>query len=102
MIENYFYIAFLSISIVCLMLTDYRYRLAFWFDTRRTAMTLSISMLVFIVWDLIGIAFGVFSKGSSTYMLSWSIVPDFPLEELFFLFLLTYVTLLIYRGVKQC
>lgn len=101
MIESYFYLAALVISIGCLILTDYRYRLAFWYDARRTAWTLAIAVVVFIVWDAIGISLGIFFKGDSPYMLPWTIAPEFPVEELFFLFLLTYVTLLIYRGLQR-
>lgn len=101
MIENYFYLAALVVSISCLMLTDYRYKLAFWYDQRRSAITISIVMAVFILWDIIGIKLGLFFKGNSQYMLPFEILPEFPLEELFFLFLLAYVSLLLYRGANR-
>ena len=99
MIENWFYLIALSISIGGLLLIDRRLKLAFWKDKKRTALTIAIVMFVFILWDIIGIKMEIFYKGASQYMLPFVIAPDFPVEELFFLFLLSYVTLLIYRGL---
>ncbi len=98
--ENFYYLTALIVSICCLMLIDFRYGLAFWFNAKRTAATIAITMLFFVLWDLIGIEFGVFFKGNSNYILPIELVPEFPIEELFFLFLLSYVTLLLYRGVS--
>jgi len=101
MIQHWFYLFALLISIGGLLCIDWRYKLAFWHDTRRTALTIAVAIAVFIMWDIIGIRFGIFFKGASQYMLPFVIVPEFPVEELFFLFLLSYTTLLIYRGVSR-
>lgn len=98
--ENFYYLTALITSICCLMLTDSRYKLAFWFDVKRTAATIAITMFFFVLWDLLGIRYGVFFKGDSNYVLPIEVVPEFPIEELFFLFLLSYLTLLLYRGVS--
>lgn len=95
------YLVALAASIACLLLIDYRYKLAFWYDARRTALTLVCAIAIFIVWDAIGITLGIFFQGGSAYALPFVIGPEFPIEELFFLFLLTFVTLLIYRGVER-
>ena len=96
--QHWFYLLALCVSIGGLVLLDWRYKLAFWHDARRTALTVGIAMAVFIVWDLIGIGLGIFFKGHGAYMLPVELLPEFPIEELFFLFLLCYVTLLIFRG----
>lgn len=101
MIEQWFYLLALLVSVSGLLFLDYRYKLAFWYDKVRTACTVGAMMLVFIIWDLFGISFGIFYKGDSQYMLPFVIAPEFPLEELFFLFLLSYVTLLVYRGAAR-
>ena len=95
------YIGALLFSIACLLVVDYRYKLAVSVQPRRTLKTLAIAIAVFIVWDLFGIALGIFSHGESIYSLPVQILPEFPVEELFFLLLLTYVTLLIYRTAEQ-
>jgi lycopene cyclase domain-containing protein len=62
--------------------------------------TVVVAMLIFIVWDYFGISLGIFFHGGSQYTLPLRLAPEFPLEELFFLFLLTYSTLIIYHGVQ--
>jgi lycopene cyclase domain-containing protein len=84
-----------------LLAIDVRYRLAFWHDAVKTAKVIVVAMGAFIAWDIIGIRLGIFYKGTSTFMLPFVIAPEFPLEELFFLFLLTYVTLLIHLGAQR-
>jgi len=99
--QHFFYLFALIISIGGLLLIDRRLKLAFWHDKRRTALTLGIGILVFIMWDIVGIKLGIFFKGAGEYMLPFQIAPEFPIEELFFLFLLCYVTLLLFRGLGQ-
>ncbi len=101
MIQQLFYMFALTISIGLLLSVDYRYKLAFWHDARRTAWTVGVTMLVFVVWDIIGINLGIFYKGDSRYMLPFVIAQEFPVEELLFLFLLSFVTLLLYRGLGR-
>ena len=95
------YLVALVVSIACLLLIDYRYKLAFWHDARRTSLTLACAIAIFIVWDIFGISLGIFFHGGSEYALPFLIAPEFPVEELFFLFLLTFVTLLLYRGGER-
>lgn len=101
MIEQWYYLFALVFSISGLLIIDSRYRLAFWHDKKRATTTIGITMLVFIIWDILGIAFGIFHHGGSLYTLPIRLLPEFPLEELFFLFLLCYVTLLLYTGSKR-
>lgn len=95
---QWLYLLGLIVSIAGLMALDYRYRLAYWSDRKRTVTTLGIAMVVFIAWDILGIALGIFFHGGSIYSLPFRILPEFPIEELFFLLLLCYVTLLLYRA----
>lgn len=92
------YLSCLLLSLGGLALLDWRYKLAFWHDKRRTIITMSIGMTVFIVWDLLGINLGIFLAGDSRYSLPYRLAPELPIEELFFLCLLCYTTLLLYRA----
>jgi lycopene cyclase domain-containing protein len=94
------YLLSLIIVIVCLTLIDRRFRLAFFYDTKRTAQTLGLAVWLFIVWDIFGIKLGIFYHGDSSYTLPFRIIPQFPIEEIFFLFILSYTGLLIYRFVQ--
>jgi len=98
---QWFYLLGLVIAITCLVLVDFKFKLAFFHDLKRTAVTLLISIWLFIAWDIFGIRLGIFFHGDSQYALPFRIIPEFPIEELFFLFLLTYVALLVYRFVEK-
>ena len=98
---QWFYLIGLIVAIACLVLVDRKFSLAFFHDTRRTALTLAVAIWLFIVWDIFGIQLGIFFHGGSLYTLPIRIIPQFPVEELFFLFLLSYVALLIYRFAEK-
>jgi len=98
---QWFYLIGLIIAICGILAIDWRHKIAFFLDARRSALAIGIGMALFIVWDLLGIHLGIFFSGSSPFALPFMIVPDFPIEELFFLFLLCYVTLVIYLGVRR-
>lgn len=93
------YLIFLIISIACLTLIDRRFRLAYWHNKKQTALTLGVAIGIFIIWDILGIALGIFFHGGSQWALPFTIAPEFPIEELFFLYLLCYSTLILYRGI---
>lgn len=99
--QQFVYLGALLVSIAGLAMLDWRYQLAFWYDAKRTVKTLGFAIGLFLVWDSIGIATGIFLHGNSPLTLPYRLFPEFPVEELFFLFLLTYVTLILYRGVHK-
>lgn len=95
------YLVLLLISISGLALLDRRFRLAFWHSPRGTIFTLGVGIGVFILWDMLGIVTGIFIHGSGPFNFAFTIAPQFPVEEIFFLFLLCYSALVIYRGVER-
>lgn len=95
------YLASLLFGIGGMAVIDWRYKLAYWHDRRRTVLTILASIIVFIVWDLLGIALGIFFHGGSSLTLPVRLVPEFPIEELFFLLLLCYTTLVTYQGMVR-
>lgn len=97
MTQWYYFIA-LVVSIGCLLLIDWRHKLAFWSDWRRTGMTIVLGLAFFLIWDFAGIFLGIFFSGGSPYALPFMLLPEFPVEEILFLFLLCYLTLLMYQG----
>lgn len=76
---------------------DRKYSLAFWSDKKRTIGVLIAMIGIFLVWDILGIGLKIFYQGESSYVLPFEILPELPVEELFFLFLLSYLTILLYR-----
>jgi len=97
---QWFYLIGLLIGITGLLIIDHRWKLAFWRDAKRTAATLAVAIIIFILWDFLGISLGIFFHGGSAYALPFLLAPEFPIEEIVFLFLLTYSALIIYQGVQ--
>jgi lycopene cyclase domain-containing protein len=94
---SFLYLGLLLVSLAGLGLLDWHRRLAFFADARRTALLVAVTVAFFLVWDTVGIALGIFSRGDVDVMTGIELWPDMPLEEPFFLVLLTYVTLLLWR-----
>lgn len=94
------YLAGLLVSIAGMVVLDYRFKLAFFASAWRAAVTIAVSMAVLIAWDIAGIRLGIFFSGASAYSSRLMLLPDFPIEEPVFLFFLSYLTLVIYRGAR--
>ncbi len=88
-------------ALLCLGLVDWRYKLALFHDWRRTLLTVLIAVGLFVVWDALGIYSGIFFYGGSPLVLPARLFPQFPIEEIFFLTLLTYSTLIAYRAMTR-
>ena len=98
---QWLYFACLIFVIGCLTLTDWRFKLAYFSNARRAGLTVLIGVLLFIVWDALGIGLGIFHHGGSPFTLPVRLAPEFPVEELLFLYLLCYTTLLLYLGGRR-
>ena len=95
------YLAAILFSTFGMGVLDKRFALAMFHDARRTIITIAIGVAVFIAWDVLGIAMGIFFSGSSPYTTGLYLGPEFPVEELFFLTFLCYFTLITYRLVER-
>jgi lycopene cyclase domain-containing protein len=91
------YLGALAVSLGGLALLDRRFRLAFWSDWRRAALTVGLGVVGFLLWDVAGLALGIFARGESPWMTGLLLAPDLPVEEAVFLTLLCYVALLVWR-----
>ncbi len=97
---SYFYLLSLIVSIGGLALLDRRYTIAFFKDKRATVLTIFGTVVFFLLWDLLGIRLGIFFVGDSQYLSGIRLAPELPIEEVFFLILLSYVTLLTWQKVE--
>jgi lycopene cyclase domain-containing protein len=98
---NLLYLAALAGALGSMALLDRRYRLFFWRSPVRAASVLGIGLAFFVAWDAFGIAFGIFARGETDFMSGIVIAPEFPLEELFFLTFLGYLTMVILMGARR-
>lgn len=90
------YLLALLFSLAGVAAIDFKFKLAFFARPSAALRTLAVPYLLLIIWDIVGIIQGIFYKGDSTLLNhDWQIAPNFPLEELFFLALLCYSTLLV-------
>jgi len=94
------YLVALLIALTGMVLLDRRFRLFFWRDARRAALVLVIGVLFFVAWDLCGIGLGVFFRGETSFMTGLVVAPELPVEELFFLALLCYLTMNLVGGAR--
>ena len=60
----------------------------------------AVAVAFFLAWDLGGISLGVFFRGEGEWMTGVLLAPELPLEEVFFLVLLSYNTLIAWRGAE--
>jgi lycopene cyclase domain-containing protein len=94
------YLGCLAIALAAMVLLDRRFRLVFWRDARRAGITLAVGLAFFLAWDAAGIALGVFARGASPAMTGVELAPELPLEEVFFLLFLCYLTLVLIFGAR--
>lgn len=94
------YLVILLSTIACMMLLDRRFALFFWRDARRASLVLGLGVLFFVLWDVAGIALGIFLRGQNDISTGIMLGPEFPLEELVFLVFLCYLTMVVFNGTR--
>ncbi|MEY4944716.1 MAG: hypothetical protein RL384_660 [Actinomycetota bacterium] len=95
------YLLALAVSLLGMGLIDFKHKFALFSQPLRTLATLTIAVVVFLIWDLVGIAKGIFFRGSGPYLTGITIAPELPIEEVFFLTLLSYTILIAYLGFAK-
>ncbi|EAR26019.1 C50 carotenoid epsilon cyclase [marine actinobacterium PHSC20C1] len=95
------YLLALLISLAGMVALDRRFTLFFWRDARRAGIVLAAGILFFLVWDLFGVGLGIFFRGETEFMTGLLVAPEVPLEEVFFLTLLCYLTMNIYGALTR-
>ena len=95
---GFLYFGALLGTLFCMVLIDSRWKLFFWRDPRHAAIVLVVGVLFFLTWDIVGISQGVFFRGETEIMTGVLIGPELPLEEVFFLALLCYLTMNLANG----
>ena len=90
---GFVYLAALLVSLFGMGMLDRRFRLFFWRDVPRAAVTLLVGVVFFLVWDVVGIDLGIFFRGETSFMTGVLVATELPLEEVFFLTLLCYLTM---------
>jgi len=93
---SHLYLLALLVSLAGVATLDRKYKLALFRLPKAALATMAVPYLTLLVWDVVGIAKGIFYEGESSLISKgWELGPNFPLEELFFLALLCYTTLVV-------
>ena len=90
---SFLYLLALLVSLTGMVVLDRRFGLFFWHAPRAAAVVLTIGVAFFLVWDLAGIAAGIFYRGETAFMTGLQLAPELPVEELFFLTFLCYLVM---------
>lgn len=99
--QHFVYIAGLIFGLCGMAIIDYRFKLALFRDARRALRTVGTAVLFFVIWDIAGIGLTIFYDGAGQYTTGLLLGPNFPIEELFFLTLLTYTTLVVWIAIER-
>ncbi|MDJ0333746.1 lycopene cyclase domain-containing protein [Salinibacterium sp. G-O1] len=95
------YLAALLVALFGMVMLDRRFTLFFWRDARRAGVVLAVGVLFFFAWDLAGVGGGIFFRGETSFMTGLQVAPEIPLEEIFFLALLCYLTMNVYGALTS-
>jgi len=95
------YLGTLVLGSGCMALMDHRWRLVLWADARRALAVLGAGLVLFLAWDVAALRLGLYHRGESAGMTGVEVAPNLPLEEIFFILFLCYLTLVMHRFVHR-
>ncbi|MFC5339073.1 lycopene cyclase domain-containing protein [Leucobacter denitrificans] len=95
---GFLYLLSLLAGIGCMLLLDRRFQLFFWHDPAVAALITALGTALFLIWDIAGIAAGVFLRGDAVIASGIVLAPELPLEEPVFLVFLVLCTMVVFTG----
>lgn len=95
------YLLVIAISTAGMLTIDHRWKLAFFHNSRATWLAIAATMAVLLTWDVLGIRSGIFFRGETEFMTGLLVAPELPIEEIGFLFFLSYLALVLAGGVRS-
>ena len=84
----------------CMGLVDLRWRLFLFDRPRRALLVVAAGVGFFLLWDLVAIRQQMYRRGESPAMTGLEVLPELPVEELFFIGFLSYLTMVLH-GLLQ-
>ncbi|MCI1019573.1 lycopene cyclase domain-containing protein [Microbacterium sp. C5A9] len=95
------YLAILLATLACMLLLDWRFRLFFWRDAVSASLVTVVGLIFFLLWDVAGIAGGIFFRGEAVVATGIVLAPELPIEEPVFLLFLVICTMVVYTGAMR-
>jgi lycopene cyclase domain-containing protein len=93
---SWIYLLVIVASTACMGLVDRRWRLFLFARPARALLVVAVGVVFFLVWDLSAIGLDIYRRGESPAMTGIELVPDLPLEEVFFVLFLCYLTMVLH------
>lgn len=93
------YLVAILVPLAAMAAVDRRWRLVLWAHPWRGVVVLASGALAFLGWDLVALGHGFYRRGGSPLMTGVDVAPGLPLEEVFFVVFLCYLTLVLHRLV---
>lgn len=94
------YLLSLLVPTVCMGLVDHRWRLFLFRRPGRALAVVAVGTVLFLVWDLVAIGADMYHRGESPAMTGIELAPELPLEELFFIVFLCYLTMVLHQLLR--
>ncbi len=94
------YLLALTVALTGMTVLDRRFGLFFWRDARRATVVMLVGVGFFLAWDVAGIGLGIFFRGETSFMTGVLVGPELPIEEVFFLALLCYLTMNLFGALS--
>jgi lycopene cyclase domain-containing protein len=94
------YLILLLAAAACLAAVDWKFRLCFWRSPGPASIVVVAGVGLFLAWDAVAIAAGVFLHGASSLMTGVLLAPELPLEEPVFLAFFSYSALLLFEAAE--
>ena len=94
---SFLYLGALLVSNTGLATLDFKYKLAI-AKSKNYLCLILIPVAFFLAWDLAGISSGIFFRGNAAHLTGILLSSELPLEEIFFLILLSYSALLLLKA----
>jgi lycopene cyclase domain-containing protein len=98
---SFVYLGALLVSLAGMVVLDLRFRLFFGAAPVRAAIVLVAGIAFFLTWDVAGIGAGIFFRGNPGLLTGVLVGPELPLEEVFFLALVCYLTMNTYCWLRS-
>ena len=90
---SFLYLGGLLFALLGMIVLDLRFRLFFGQAPLRATIVLVLGVAFFLGWDAAGVGLGIFFRGNLALLSGVQLAPEIPVEELFFLVLLCYLTM---------
>jgi lycopene cyclase domain-containing protein len=95
------YLGSIMVATACMGLVDRRWRLFLWARPARALTVLAVGVAFFLVWDLVAIELEVYRRGESPAMTGVEVARELPVEELFFIAFLCYITMVLHTLLER-